>query len=90
VALAAVIAALRLMATDNDWGAEEWFRVLFVVTFEALSVGVATWLGGDDTATATLRRADDAMYEAKRLGGDRLVVWQPSWERIPGRVAVAR
>src|SRR5665213_1836772 len=48
-----------------------------------LSFGVATWLGGKDTATATLRRADDAMYEAKRLGGDRLVVWQQMRPGLP-------
>jgi diguanylate cyclase (GGDEF)-like protein len=53
-----------------------------------LSFGVATWLGGKDTATATLRRADDAMYEAKRLGGDRLVVWQQMRPGLPGGVAV--
>jgi PleD family two-component response regulator len=53
-----------------------------------LSFGVATWLGGKDMATATLRRADDAMYEAKRLGGDRLVVWQQMRPGLPGGVAV--
>jgi diguanylate cyclase (GGDEF)-like protein len=41
-----------------------------------LSIGVATWMGGGDRAADTLRRADAAMYEAKRLGGDRIVVWQ--------------
>jgi diguanylate cyclase (GGDEF)-like protein len=39
-----------------------------------LSLGMATWLGGDESSMATLQRADEAMYEAKRLGGDRVVV----------------
>ena len=58
----------------------------------ALSFGVASWLGGDDTAEATLRRADAAMYEAKRRGGDRLVAWQPQGmqARRPGSAAETR
>lgn len=39
-----------------------------------LSLGIATWLGGGDSRTATLQRADEAMYEAKQLGGNCVVV----------------
>ncbi len=35
-----------------------------------LSLGIATWRGGSDSRMATLQRADEAMYEAKRLGGN--------------------
>jgi GGDEF domain-containing protein len=41
-------------------------------------VGVVTFAGGSANAEATIKHADDAMYEAKRAGGDRLSarVWQ--------------
>ena len=41
------------------------------------SLGVATWLGGDDEPDALLRRADEALYSAKRSGRDRCAVWEP-------------
>ncbi|MEO5840993.1 MAG: GGDEF domain-containing protein [Acidimicrobiales bacterium] len=42
------------------------------------SVGVVTFAGGSANAEAFIKHADDAMYEAKRAGGDRLTarVWQ--------------
>jgi diguanylate cyclase (GGDEF)-like protein len=42
------------------------------------SVGVVTFAGGSANAEAFIKHADDAMYEAKRAGGDRLSarVWQ--------------
>jgi diguanylate cyclase (GGDEF)-like protein len=42
------------------------------------SVGVVTFAGGMANAEAFIKHADDAMYEAKRAGGDRLSarVWQ--------------
>lgn len=49
-----------------------------------LSLGIATWVDGEDSASATLRRADEAMYEAKHLGGDRLVVWHPRRSLVTG------
>ena len=52
---------------------------LDLMTFPApatLSLGLATWDGGVDTGAATLRRADEAMYRAKALGGDRVVVYE--------------
>jgi diguanylate cyclase (GGDEF)-like protein len=36
------------------------------------SVGVVTFAGGTANAEAFIKHADDAMYEAKRAGGDRL------------------
>jgi diguanylate cyclase (GGDEF)-like protein len=42
------------------------------------SVGIVTFAGGMANAEAFMKHADDAMYEAKRAGGDRLSarVWQ--------------
>jgi diguanylate cyclase (GGDEF)-like protein len=48
-----------------------------------LSLGAATWFGGQDTAAATMRRADEAMYTAKRAGGNRVAVWQPARIDLP-------
>ena len=39
-----------------------------------LSLGVATWSAGDESAIAVARRADRAMYGAKRRGGDRIAL----------------
>jgi diguanylate cyclase (GGDEF)-like protein len=41
------------------------------------SLGVSTWLGGDDGPDALLRRADEALYVAKRAGRDRAAMWEP-------------
>ncbi len=41
------------------------------------SLGVSAWLGPDDRADELLRRADEALYTAKRAGRDRLAVWEP-------------
>ncbi len=41
------------------------------------SLGVATWLGHGDQPDALLRRADEALYSAKRAGRDRCAVWEP-------------
>jgi diguanylate cyclase (GGDEF)-like protein len=43
-----------------------------------LSFGVATWLGQGDSAEELLRRADSALYEAKRSGRNQVVVWGES------------
>ena len=45
------------------------------------SVGVVTFAGGIANAEAFIKHADDAMYEAKRAGGDRLTA--RVWEREP-------
>ena len=41
------------------------------------SLGVATWLGADDRPDELLRRADEALYSAKRAGRDRCAMWEP-------------
>ena len=41
------------------------------------SMGVSTWLGDDDAAEAVLRRADEALYVAKRAGRDQAAQWEP-------------
>ena len=53
---------------------------------ETCSGGMACW-DGDESADALVGRADEALYEAKRAGRDRLVVARPS--RQPGDGAVA-
>jgi diguanylate cyclase (GGDEF)-like protein len=49
------------------------------------SVGVVTFAGGMANAEAFIKHADDAMYEAKRAGGDRLSarVWQSDGLALP-------
>ncbi len=41
------------------------------------SFGVSGWLGNDDAPEAILRRADEALYVAKRGGRDRAAQWEP-------------
>jgi len=38
-----------------------------------ISIGVAASLSGEDTPQALLRRADEAMYEAKSAGRNRVI-----------------
>jgi diguanylate cyclase (GGDEF)-like protein len=40
------------------------------------SFGVSTWLGPNDGPDALLRRADEALYAAKRSGRDRVELWE--------------
>ena len=42
------------------------------------SLGVSTWLGADDRPEELLRRADVALYAAKRAGRDRCAIWEPA------------
>jgi diguanylate cyclase (GGDEF)-like protein len=49
------------------------------------SFGVSGWLGGDDAPEALLRRADEALYVAKRAGRDCAAQWEsPSTEAQAG------
>jgi diguanylate cyclase (GGDEF)-like protein len=41
------------------------------------SLGASTWLGPDDRTDQLLRRADEALYAAKRSGRDRVAIWEP-------------
>ncbi len=41
------------------------------------SIGIAQWMPGQDDMASLLRRADEAMYGAKKLGKNRFMVWQP-------------
>lgn len=38
-----------------------------------VSIGIAEWQGGSDTAEALIKRADNALYSAKRAGRNRVV-----------------
>ena len=40
-----------------------------------LSIGVAVIDGSESSADVMLERADAAMYDAKRDGGDRVALW---------------
>jgi diguanylate cyclase (GGDEF)-like protein len=42
------------------------------------SFGASVWGGPEDTLDALLRRADGALYAAKRAGRNRCVAWEPS------------
>ncbi len=40
-----------------------------------ISIGVAGTLGDTDTPEALLKRADEALYEAKAAGRNRVIAW---------------
>lgn len=44
------------------------------------SLGLTEFMGGRDSLEAMLRRADHALYEAKRTGRDQIVVWSTDTE----------
>ena len=47
------------------------------------SLGVSTWLGAHDGPDAMLRRADEALYVAKRAGRNRATLWEPPTTETP-------
>ncbi len=64
---AAMAAASRLRAALHEVTGSNWVTA---------SIGVSTWLGPNDDPDALLRRADEAMYVAKRSGRDRAAQWE--------------
>ena len=56
---AAMATATRLHAALHDVTGSDWVTA---------SIGVSTWLGPNDGPDALLRRADEALYVAKRSG----------------------
>jgi two-component system, cell cycle response regulator len=64
---------LRLTIADEPFAisTEKEKDSLLAVT---ISIGIATTLGADDTAEALLKRADLALYRAKKEGRNRVVV----------------
>ncbi|MCE0539513.1 GGDEF domain-containing protein [Kineosporia rhizophila] len=66
--------AVLITCADLDAGQATLERLRELVPFgQTASVGAAVWDGRED-ATSLLHRADDALYEAKRAGRDRLVL----------------
>ncbi|MSR37069.1 MAG: diguanylate cyclase [Gemmatimonadetes bacterium] len=54
-----------------------------------LSAGVASYSRGLVSPDALLAEADRGLYQAKELGGDQAVVWEPEAKPEPALVAVA-
>ena len=61
-------AATRLPAALHDATGSDWVTA---------SIGISTWLGPNDGPEALLRRADEALYVAKRSGRNCAAVWEP-------------
>jgi diguanylate cyclase (GGDEF)-like protein len=76
--------ALLLLDTDQDTAliaATRLNEALQAVTGSdsvTASLGVSSWLGAHDSPDALLRRADEALYVAKRAGRNRAALWEPS------------
>jgi diguanylate cyclase (GGDEF)-like protein len=66
---AALAAAARLRDALHDVTGNDWVTASF---------GISTWSGSDDGPDALLRRADEALYVAKRSGRDRAAPWEPA------------
>ena len=54
------------------------------------SLGVSTWFGHADRPEDLLRRADEALYMAKRAGRNRCAQWEPHGVGGPGGDPLAR
>jgi diguanylate cyclase (GGDEF)-like protein len=65
----ALAAATRLVDALHDVTGSDWVTA---------SIGISTWLGPNDGTEALLRRADEALYVAKRSGRNRASVWEPA------------
>jgi diguanylate cyclase (GGDEF)-like protein len=64
---AAMATAARLRAALHDVTGSDWVTA---------SIGVSTWLGPNDGPDALLRRADEALYVAKRSGRNCAAAWE--------------
>ena len=87
--------AMLLLDTDQDAAlvaATRLNEALQAVTGSdsvTASLGVSTWLGAHDSPDALLRRADEALYVAKRAGRNRAALWEPVDVRGAGGPAMA-
>jgi diguanylate cyclase (GGDEF)-like protein len=88
--------ALLLHETDQDAAlvAATRLREALLQTSESDSVtasfGISSWLGPNDAPDALLRRADEALYVAKRTGRNRVVVWEPPASEAQGLRLLSR
>jgi diguanylate cyclase (GGDEF)-like protein len=64
----ALVAATRLLGALHDMTGSDWVTA---------SIGISTWLGPNDGPDPLLRRADEALYVAKRSGRNRAIAWEP-------------
>jgi diguanylate cyclase len=71
---AAMVVATRLRGALHDMTGSDWVTA---------SIGVSTWLGPNDGPDALLRRADEALYVAKRSGRNCAVQWEPPSTETP-------
>ena len=71
---AAMATATRLRAAMHDVTGSDWVTA---------SIGVSTWQGPNDTPDALLRRADEALYVAKRSGRNCAAAWEPPTTQTP-------
>jgi diguanylate cyclase (GGDEF)-like protein len=71
---AAMAVATRLRGALHDMTGSDWVTA---------SIGVSTWLGPNDGPDALLRRADEALYVAKRSGRNCAVQWEPPSTETP-------
>jgi diguanylate cyclase (GGDEF)-like protein len=66
---AALAAAIRLRDALHDVTGSDWVTA---------SIGISSWSDSDEGPDALLRRADEALYMAKRSGRDRVALWEPA------------
>jgi len=78
--------AVLLPETDHDQALQVTRRLQEVVRAARMPVpvtvsyGWSSWCGPTDTEADVRRRADQALYAAKRAGRDRLAEWDPNCE----------
>jgi diguanylate cyclase (GGDEF)-like protein len=72
---AALAMATRLRDALHDVTGSDWVTA---------SIGISSWSGPSDGPDALFRRADEALYVAKRTGRDCVAVWDPAAESQAG------